>query len=276
VVHFFMLQILPIYDFPIIKPKDDIAEIILSLLNKNVTVKDREGLKQLRNPSLEVGDIIVICHTIVSKAENKIVSLKNIKPSQFAIKIAKKHPHHPDPRKIEVILRDCKRIVRHEHVLITETKHGLFCANNAIDMSNVDGGNSVICLPDNPDISAQKIKEKIESSLNIKPIGVIINDSHGRPWRRGVVGVAIGCAGLPYLINKNGKKDLFGYTLKSTEISIADQIASAAELVMGESDEGIPVVIVRGLKDLILKYKDSKEYTSLQSILRSKEEDLFR
>ena len=238
-------------DFPLINPGDPLADIIVDKLQE-IGIKDR--------------DIIVIAHTIVSKAENQIYDLDQIDPSPFAIQIGELQ--EKDPKKIEVILRESKEIIRmNERVLITSTKHGFICANSAIDKSNTPG-NTVISLPIDPDLSARKIRDKIRDILD-KDVAVIISDTFGRPLRRGTVNFAIGLAGIAPLEDIRGKTDLFGYELKATIIARVDEVAAAAGIVMGQANEGTPVIIVRGV-----------EYSSLEGsareLIRDPESDVFR
>ena len=173
-----------------------------------------------------------------------------------------------DPRKIEVILRESREIVRmNERVLITTTKHGFICANSAVDKSNT-AGETVISLPDDPDLSARKIRDHIQEKLGIK-VAVIISDTFGRPFRIGTTNIAIGIAGINPIDDLRGRKDLFGYELRSTIVAIADEVATAAGLSMGQADEGTPVVIVRGLN-----YSSSD--ASALTLIRAREIDVFR
>jgi len=239
---------------PIVKEGDNVAKLI-------VEAATREGI------DIQEGDIIVIAQTIISRSEGRIVDLKDIKPSPFAEILAKETGK--DPRLVEVILRESKGIVRMGgHHLIMETHHGFICANSGVDRSNVPGEETVSLLPLDPDASARKIRDEIKK-LTGKDVAVIISDTFGRPLREGAIGVAIGVAGIDPLYDMRGKKDLFGYELKTTLIAIADELASAAELLMGESDEGIPVVIVRG-------FKYPKGEYSIKRLLRPVEKDLFR
>ncbi len=228
-----MIQIIPVTGIPVVKPGDDIIQIIWDAV-KNHPLKILDG------------DILVIAHKIVSRATGRLVNLENIKPGRRALKIAGKMGE--DPRKIQVILDESNRIIKStsKH-LITENKLGFICANAGVDRSNSYHGEYLILPPVNPDKICEEIRKFIEEKLHIQ-IGVIISDTHGRALRRGAVGVCLGLAGIPAVISYKGRKDIFGYELKATEIAIADEIASAAELVIGESDESIPAVIVRGLK----------------------------
>jgi coenzyme F420-0:L-glutamate ligase/coenzyme F420-1:gamma-L-glutamate ligase len=258
------IEVIGLENFPLINKGDRISDIILEVLEENQI-------------SLKEGDIILIAQSIVSKSLGDIVNLDEVKVSKRAFKIyenikskAKKLGiPEKQPELIQLILDQSKEIVASEHVLITETKQGFVCANAGIDKSNVEGKRIVSLLPEDPDKEAQKLRKEIEKKTK-KNIAVIITDSFGRPFRIGSVGVAIGISNIKALIDKRGSKDLFGNELKSTIIAQIDNLASAAQLVMGETDEGIPVVILRGFRF----EKDDK--SSIQEIIRNKESDLFR
>ncbi|HHY37393.1 MAG TPA: coenzyme F420-0:L-glutamate ligase [Clostridia bacterium] len=213
------------------------------------------------------GDIIVVTQKAVSKSEGMIVDLDTITPSPFALGISK--TLNKDPRLVEVVLREASRIVKMDNgVIITQTHHGFVCANSGVDASNVPGSSSVTLLPRDPDASAARIRARIQD-LSGRRVAVIVSDTFGRPWRMGIVNVAIGVSGLEPIADLRGSADAFGKTLKATEIAVADEIASAAELVTGKT-RGIPVVIVRG-------YPWSfSETGSSKSLIRPKESDLFR
>jgi coenzyme F420-0:L-glutamate ligase/coenzyme F420-1:gamma-L-glutamate ligase len=245
------ITIFPLQNFPIINPGDALEKILI---------------EELRKVEILDNDIIVIAHTIVSKAENKVFDLSEIVPSLLAQHIGK--IQDKDPRKVEVILRESNEIVRmNERVLITATKHGFVCANSAVDKSNAPG-ETVVSLPDDPDLSARKIRDKISSELG-KDVAVIITDTFGRPLRVGTVNFAIGIAGINPLEDVRGQKDLFGYEMKSTIIARADEIAAAAGIVMGQADEGTPVIIVRGVN-----YTKSEAF--ITELIRDQSTDVFR
>jgi len=258
------IKIIGLKEIPLIKEGDNIPEIILNALNIN-------------RISLEDGDIIVIAQTIVSKSNGRTRNLNEIMPSEKALELYKninpkvKSQGLPEknPNLIEAILDESKEIIKCEHVLITETKHGFICADAGLDKSNVEGEGIVTLLPENPDRDAEKIRTIIKNKTN-KEIAVIISDSFGRAFRVGAVGTAIGVSGINPILDLRGKKDLFGYELQTTVIGQVDSLAAAAELVMGESDEGIPIVIIRGYKF------EFNEKATIKSILRKKEIDLFR
>ena len=248
-----VLTIIGLKGIPEIKKGDDIAEIIYSTLKK-------------QNMDLQDKDIIVITQKIVSKSEGRIIDLSKIKPSRLALRLAK--TSKKDPRIIEVILRESKSILRLKNgKIISETKHGFVCANAGVDKSNIEGENFVSVLPKNPDKSAMRIREKL-IKLTGKNLAVIISDTFGRPWRVGQVNVAIGIAGLKPIKDYRGKKDMFNQELKVTMMAIADELASAAELVMNKSD-GVPVAIIRG-------YDYPEGEASIKEIIRPIELDLFR
>jgi len=251
---FYMIKIIPIKGIPIIKEGDDIGELIVKASKaQGIEIKD--------------GDIIVITHVVVSRAEGRIVNLDEVKPSKFAETIAEQYGK--DPALVEVVLREAKSIIRmgRGHI-ITETKHGFICANAGVDKSNVPGERMVALLPENPDLSARKIRSRI-MELTGKDVAVIISDTHGRALRNGEINIAIGVAGIEPIKDRRGERDLFGYTLKIKRTAIADELSSAAELVIGQADEGIPAAIIRGYK-----YKRSEKATS-QNLIRPKEKSLF-
>ena len=187
-------------------------------------------------------DIVVVTHKIVSKAEGQLVDLRTVIPSEFAVRYAAEWGK--DPRQIDVVLREAKRIVRMERgILIAETRHGLICANAGVDASNVAG--DVVCLlPKDPDASAARIREGLRERTG-RGVAVIITDSFGRPWRNGIINIAIGVAGMMPLSDYRGQTDPFGNDLRVTVLAVADEIAGAAELVMGKVEQ-VPVAVVRG------------------------------
>ena len=226
-----MIQIIGLEGLPIIKEEDDLAELICSNAKK-------------RGVCIEDGDAIVITHIVVSRAEGNVVNLATIEPSEFAKSLGQRL--NKDPAVVEVVLRQSKSIVRMGNGnIITETKHGFVCANAGVDRSNVPGERNVVLLPVNPDRSAQRIRRKIRK-ITGKDVAVIISDTNGRPLRDGQINVAIGVAGIEPIRSRIGEKDLFGYVLRVKRIAIADELASAAELVIGQADEGVPVAIIRG------------------------------
>ena len=249
-------QIIPILIHDDISLGDDIAGLIIKSISE-------------KNESLRENDVVVITHKIISKAEGKIIDLSKIVPSEESNKISS--DTGKDPSLIELIISQSNEIIKIERdIIITETKHGFVCANAGIDASNVGNlSNHVVLLPDNPDESARKIRNDIKSRTNMN-VSVIISDTFGRPFRKGQVNIAIGIAGIDPIKSYIGKTDMYGNTLRVTEIAIADEIASAAELVMGKSSR-IPVAIVRGYN-----YMSGDGDSSISKITRSKKDDLFR
>ena len=249
-----MVKIIGVKDLPIIKEGADLAELICSRAEQQGT-------------PIEEGDIIVVTHIIVSRAEGNVINLNTVTPSDFARNVAEQC--NKNPALVETILRESRTIVRTGNGnIITETKHGLVCANAGVDRSNVLGEGNVAPLPRRPDRSAQEIRRKI-SELTGKDVAVIISDTHGRPLREGGINVAIGVAGINPIRDQRGEKDLFGYVLRVKRTAIADELSSSAELVMGQADEGIPVAIIRGYP-----YPRSEE-ASATELIRPREKDLF-
>ena len=253
------VEIFAVPDMPIINPGDDLAVIIVERL-KNVPF------------SLENGDIVVIAQKVVSKAEGQVVSLAGVSPSDEAREVAR--ATGKDEHLVEVILRESKQILalREDGLLVTEQRLGFVCANAGVDCSNVGPpgapGQWATRLPADPDASAAGIRDRIRT-LTAKEVAVIINDTHGRAFREGAVGIAIGVAGLKAVEDKRGQLDLFGYKLHSTSVAIADELASAASMVMGQTHEATPVVIIRGQP-----YQPYKG--SARELIRPEEKDVFR
>jgi len=258
------IEIFALRDIPLVKKGDDLSEIIFTSLK-------HDGL------SLEDKDIIVIAQSIVSKSIGQIRNLDEITPSEKAYEIfntiipkaERQGLPKKDPQLIQLILEESNKIIKSEHVLITETKHGFICADAGIDKSNIEGNRNVTLLPDDPDYQAEKIRISLMNKTH-KKIAVLISDSFGRPFRVGAVGVSIGVSGIDPTLDMRGKKDLFGYELQSTIVGQVDSLASAAQLVMGESNEGIPIALIRGYN---FEYN---EKSTIRSILRDKNVDLFR
>jgi coenzyme F420-0:L-glutamate ligase / coenzyme F420-1:gamma-L-glutamate ligase len=249
------IRVIPVKITRDVMPGDRLDDLIL-----HSTISQRLKLTD--------GDIVVIAQKIVSKAESQIVPLNSLVPSDFALTLAK--ASGKDPRLTELIIRQSKSIVRVSNgIIITETKHGFVCANAGIDQSNImDSHENALLLPDDPDASAKQIMKMLRKITN-REIAVVITDSFGRPFRNGQTNVAIGIAGLNPVKSYIGEKDMYGKTLKVTEIAIVDELASAAELVMGKSI-CVPIAIVRGYD-----YKKS-ENSSINELIRAKEKDLFR
>ena len=249
------IKIIAIENLPLIKKGDDLAKLICNATKKQGT-------------PIEEKDIIIITHVVVSKAEGNIVNLDEITPSEKAKEIAQQT--NKDPALVEVILRETKDIVRlGQNSIITETKSGVICANAGVDRSNVAGDRNVVPLPKNPNASAQKIRQKIKR-LTGANVAVIISDTHGRPLRIGEINVAVGVAGIKPIRDRRGEKDLFGYVLRVKQTAIADELSSAAELVIGQANEGIPAAIIRGYN-----YQTAEDVSATE-LTRPKEKDLFR
>lgn len=253
------LILTPVANIPLIKPGDPLARLLWEgLCAEGIDILD--------------GDILVIAQKIVSKAENRLVNLAEVNPSRRAEEIAA--DAEKDPRFVELILRESREILRvRAGTIIVEHRLGFVCANAGIDHSNVSGPSGdpsdwVLLLPENPDQSAEDIRRSIEQRSS-RRIGVMIIDSHGRAWRLGTVGVAIGFSGLPGLVDLRGKPDLFGYQLRVTQVAAADELAAAASLIMGQADEGIPAVHVRGFPFTLRE-------GGLEELIRPKDLDLFR
>ena len=192
---------------------------------------------------LEDGDVVVLAQKIVSKSEGRVVRLDDVEPSEAAREIA----GDEDPRRIEVILREAARVVRvRPPLVIAETRHGFICASAGVDSSNAPEPGTLVLLPDDPDASAGRIRERLRDRTG-RDVAVLITDSFGRPWRQGTTDVALGAAGLQVMLDLRGRRDPVGYELHYTMIAVADEIAGAAELVMGKMDR-IPVAVVRGLE----------------------------
>lgn len=215
--------------------------------------------------SFEQGDILVVAQKIVSKAEGRLARLSSVKPSPRARNLASELSH--DPRLVEIILGESRRIVRADRVLIVETHHGLVCANAGVDHSNVPDPDCVTLLPKNPDLSARRLASAL-SKITGKRLGVIISDTFGRPWRLGLVNFAIGVAGLPALLDLRGTRDRNRKLLTATILAVADELAAAAGLLMGKAS-GTPVIVIRGYH-----YRPKQDRAA--SIIRSASEDLFR
>jgi coenzyme F420-0:L-glutamate ligase/coenzyme F420-1:gamma-L-glutamate ligase len=264
------LTLIPLPGIPLIQPGDDLAGIIITAL-------------QEANVQLIDGDILVLAQKIISKAEGRLVNLLTVEPSREAEVYAA--DSEKDPRLVELILRESNVVLRtRPGLIIVEHRLGFVCANAGIDHSNVnfpvlqrgeqaarrDEGSEdwVLLLPENPDDSAAALRSRLEAETSVS-LGVMIIDSHGRAWRLGTVGVCIGLSGLPGLADLRGQSDLFGYQLQVTEVGVADELAAAASLMMGQVSEGTPVVHVRGFPYHLRE-------AELGEMLRPKEKDLFR
>jgi coenzyme F420-0:L-glutamate ligase / coenzyme F420-1:gamma-L-glutamate ligase len=250
-----MVQLVALDGIPRIVAGDDLANLTLNAL-------------QLAELQLQPSDVLVFAQKVVSKAEGRRVDLETVDPGEQALELAR--TVQKDPRLVELVLQESKRIVRAaKDVLIVEHRLGFIMANAGIDQSNVhEDGNCALLLPEDPDASATRLRARIKELTGVEP-GVIISDSFGRPWRIGTVGVAIGCAGVASIIDMRGKPDMFGRTLRVTVVGHGDEIAAAASLLMGQSDEARPIVLVRGLPS-------ANTHLPASALLRSPATDLFR
>ena len=253
------LTLTTLKNIPLIRQGDHLADILLNAL-------------QSSGAELQDNDILVLAQKIVSKSEGRMVNLNEVTPSSRAMELAPQVDK--DPRLIELILEESNEVLRvRKGVIVVEHKLGFVCANAGIDHSNVMGeGNDkeefVLLLPKDPDGSAKKLREEIKQKTD-KTIGIMIIDSHGRAWRNGTVGLCIGLSGIPALIDERGWQDLFGYTLKATIVGVADELAAAASLVMGQASEGTPAVHVRGFPYPLGE-------GALKDLIRPKDTDMFR
>ncbi len=245
------LEILPVGGIPEVHPGDDPASLIARAAGENF---------------LMTGDIVVVTHKVVSKAEGRLVDLATVEPSTLAKGFATRHDK--DPRQIEVVLRESKRIVRMDRgIIISETHHGFVCANAGVDASNVPGDETVCLLPLDPDASARRLRDTLASKVG-GDLAVVISDSFGRAWRYGITNVAIGVAGMEPLADYRGERDEHGYPLTASVLAVADELAAAAELVMGKT-MGIPVAVVRN-------YPYEKGPGTGRDLLMEPGRDLFR
>ncbi len=251
------IRILPVAGIGEIAPGNDLGLLIFEAL-------------QAQHLTLQQGDVLVITQKIVSKAEGRGLRLEELQPSAFALKAAE--TSNKDPRHIEAILRESKRIVRMDHgVLITETHQGFICANSGIDESNVSGDGQLMLLPEDSDRSARELRARLQvlsgkgSDLEF---AVLISDTWGRPWRNGQVNMTIGIAGLEPLVDYRGQYDPYGYELQASVIAVADELAAAAELVTGKVDR-VPVALIRG-------YAYTPGPGTAQALLRDPATDMFR
>ena len=239
-----------------IRPGDDLPGLI-------VEAADRVGV------GIKNGDVLVVGQKAVSKSEGRLVDVDRVRPSKRARRIGKKTGKHAGF--VEVVLRDAKKVVKvHMEAFIVTTKHGWTCLNGGVDKSNVQGPVTYALLPEDPDASARRVRSKIKR-LTGRTVGVIICDTHSRPFRRGQVEETIGVAGLNPMVDYRGQRDLFGYQLRFKNVAVADELASAAELVMGQGREAVPAAIIRGLKRV-----QFQERARSSALVVGEEEDLFR
>ena len=242
------LELLGVEGLPEVRPGDDLAELIAA------------------RARFEAGDVLVVAQKVVSKAEGRIVDLNDVTAGAEAVQIAGRLVAKPDPRMVQVVLDESVRVLRSERVLITETRHGYVSANAGVDHSNVGGRDTLTLLPLDPDASAARLRARLRD-LAGADVGVIVSDTFGRPWRLGIVNVALGVAGLPAVIELRGTPDDDGNPLHATVLAVADEVAASAGLVMGKTDR-TPAVIARGLR---LKGRGTG-----QDLIRPQAEDLFR
>jgi coenzyme F420-0:L-glutamate ligase/coenzyme F420-1:gamma-L-glutamate ligase len=251
------LTLTPIPDIPMVRPGDDLAALLIAACERAALVPAD-------------GEVLALAQKVVSKAEGRHVDLAQVQPSSRALGLAAEVDK--DPRLVEVILAESRRVVRKRRgVLIVEHRLGYIMANAGVDRSNVDptmGAEPVLLLPRDPDASAAYLLARLRAHFRTA-LAVIITDSWGRPWRRGTVGVALGAAGLPALVDMRGQPDLFGHALRVTQTGFADEIASAASLLMGQADEARPAILVRGLSW-------PQPPAPAAALIRAADEDLFR
>jgi coenzyme F420-0:L-glutamate ligase/coenzyme F420-1:gamma-L-glutamate ligase len=237
--------VIPVRGLPEVREGDDLAELIAAAAD------------------LEDGDVVVVAHKVVSKAEGRVVRLAEVEPSAQARDLAADE----DPRRLEVILRETARIVRtRPPLVIAETRHGFVCASAGVDASNAPEAETVVLLPEDPDASAARLRDRLRELIGAD-VAVIVSDSFGRAWRQGTTDVAIGCAGLRPLLDFHGERDAAGYELHATVIAVADELAGAAELVKGKLD-GVPAAVVRGF--------DQRGEGTAREVVMPPERDLFR
>ncbi len=242
------MRVLPVEGIPEVRPGDDLAALVAEAAD------------------VRADDIVVVTHKIVSKAEGRLVDLRTVEPSALAKAFAARHGK--DPRQIEVVLRESRRIVRMDRgLIISETHHGFVCANAGVDASNVPGDEVVCLLPVDPDASSARLRERLAQRAG-SDLAVIVSDSFGRPWRDGITNVAIGVAGMRSLVDYRGETDPHGFPLEASVLAVADELAAAAELVMGKT-AGIPIAIVRG-------YPYERAAGTGRALIMPPERDLFR
>jgi coenzyme F420-0:L-glutamate ligase/coenzyme F420-1:gamma-L-glutamate ligase len=242
------IELIGVEGLPEVRPGDDLAALICA------------------HAAFKAGDVVVVAQKVVSKSEGRLVDIGSVKASAEAVEIAGRLVANPDPRIVQVVLDESVRVLRSERVLITETRHGYVAANAGVDHSNIPGDNMLALLPLDPDDSAVRLREGIRE-LSGHEVGVIVSDTFGRPWRLGIVNVALGVAGLPAVLDLRGTVDDAGKPLHATVLAVADEIAAAAGVVMGKT-ERTPVVIVRGL--------DVPGEGRGRELIRPEAEDLFR
>ena len=244
------LEVLPVEGLPEIRPGDDLPDLIARTAGEN----------------LRAGDVLIVTHKIVSKAEGRLVDLREVEPSALAKGFAARYGR--DPRQVEVVLGESRRIVRMDRgLIIAETRHGFVCANAGVDASNVPGDDVVCLLPADPDASAARLRDALVRRTG-SDLAVIVSDSFGRTWREGITNVAIGVSGMNPLADYRGQRDPHGYPLEASVLAVADELAAAAELVMGKT-EGIPVAVIRN-------YPYKVAQGTARDLLMGPDRDLFR
>jgi len=244
------IELIPVEGFPEVRPGDDLDGLVAEAVGD----------------TLRSGDVLVVTHKIMSKAEGRLVDLWTVEPSALAKEYAARWGK--DPRQIEVVLRESRRVVRMDRgVVISETRHGFVCANAGVDASNVPGEDMVCLLPVDPDRSAARLREALLERLGVEA-PVVVSDSFGRAWRFGITDVAIGVSGMNPLADYRGRNDPHGYPMEASVLAVADELAAAAELVMGKTD-GVPIAIVRG-------YAYGRDAGTGQDLLMPPERDMFR
>jgi coenzyme F420-0:L-glutamate ligase / coenzyme F420-1:gamma-L-glutamate ligase len=242
------VELIGVEGLPEVKPGDDLADLIGARI------------------ALQPGDVVVVAQKVVSKSEGRLLHLASVTAGEEAVRLAPKLVAQPDPRLVQVVLDESVRVLRYERVLITETRHGYVCANSGVDHSNIPGSDVVTLLPEDPDASAERIRDGLIEKSGVQ-VGVIVSDTFGRPWRLGIVNVALGIAGVPALWDLRGRSDDAGKELRATVLAVADEVAAASGLVMGKTRR-TPVVVVRGL--------DLEGRGRGRDLIRPAAEDLFR
>ncbi len=242
------LEVLAVAGLPEVRPGDDLAQLISTAT------------------SLAEGDVVVVAQKVVSKAEGRLRDLREVEPTERARSCAKRLVG-ADPRFVQVVLDESVRVLRAERVLIVETRHGFVCANAGVDHSNVPGDEMVVLLPEDPDRSAAALREGLFRRTGME-VGVVVADTFGRPWRMGIANVALGVAGIAAIIDHRGRPDDFGKTLEATVVAVADELAAAAELVMGKTDR-VPAAVIRG-------WRSTSQSGTGRELVRPPELDLFR
>jgi coenzyme F420-0:L-glutamate ligase / coenzyme F420-1:gamma-L-glutamate ligase len=242
------VQLIAVDGLPEVRPGDDLAALIS------------------QHEELQAGDVVVVAQKVVSKSEGRLVDMSTVTPSAEALRIAPHLVARPDPRMVQVVLDESVRVLREERTLITETRHGYVAANSGVDHSNVGGRDRLALLPIDPDASAERLRTSLRELTGME-VGVVISDTFGRPWRLGIVNVALGVAGIPALLDLRGTPDDDGEELHATVLAVADEVAAAAGLVMGKTNRA-PVVVVRGL--------GLTGNGSGRDLIRPADEDLFR